>query len=191
MKVIDLSNIKLFDFYSLSALKDVAFAAFSKEGIGNLFFDWNRIILTATAILALLLSVTFDAIGTFIGAGGVNGIFDTEKEKIFVDKKGIDSKFEKALFSYGIAAALSGIFGTSSVTTYIESATGISVGGRTGLTSFVVAILFLLCLPFASIFSIVPSEVTAPALIMVGVLMMSSVMNINWSNLEQAIPAFL
>jgi len=191
MEIVDLSNVKLFDFYSLSALKDVAFAAFSQEGIGNLFSDWNKIILTITAILALLLSVTFDAIGTFIGAGRVSGIFDTEEEKSLANKKGINSKFEKALFSDGLAAAFSGLFGTSSVTTYVESAAGISVGGRTGLTSLVVAILFLLCLPFASLFSIVPSEATAPALIIVGVLMMSSVMNINWSNLEQAIPAFL
>jgi AGZA family xanthine/uracil permease-like MFS transporter len=191
MEIVDISNVKLFDFYSLSALKDVAFAAFSQEGIGNLFSDWNKIILTITAILALLLSVTFDAIGTFIGAGRVSGIFDTEEEKSLANKKGINSKFEKDLFSDGIAAAFSGLFGTSSVTTYVESAAGISVGGRTGLTSLVVAILFLLCLPFASLFSIVPSEATAPALIIVGVLMMSSVMNINWSNLEQAIPAFL
>ncbi|MDR1942713.1 MAG: NCS2 family permease [Endomicrobium sp.] len=191
MGIVDLSNVKFFDFYSLNALKDVAFAAFSQEGIGNLFSDWNKVILTITAILALLLSVTFDAIGTFIGAGRVSGIFDTEEEKSLANKKGINSKFEKALFSDGIAAAFSGLFGTSSVITYVESAAGISVGGRTGLTSLVVAILFLLCLPFASLFSIVPSEATAPALIIVGVLMMSSVMNINWSNLEQAIPAFL
>ncbi|MDR2644687.1 MAG: NCS2 family permease [Endomicrobium sp.] len=191
MEIVDLSNVKLFDFYSLSALKDIAFAAFSQEGIGNIFSNWNKIILTITAILALLLSVTFDAIGTFIGAGRVSGIFDTEEEKSLTNKKGINSKFEKALFSDGIAAAFSGLFGTSSVTTYVESAAGISVGGRTGLTSLVVAILFLLCLPFASLFSIVPSEATAPALIIVGVLMMSSVMKINWSNLEQAIPAFL
>jgi AGZA family xanthine/uracil permease-like MFS transporter len=191
MEVVDLSNVKLFDFYSLSALKDVAFAAFSQEGIGNLFSDWNKIILTITAILALLLSVTFDAIGTFIGASRVSGIFDTEEEKSFANKKGINSKFEKALFSDSIAAAFSGLFGTSSVTTYVESTAGISVGGRTGLTSVVVTILLLLCLPFASLFSVVPSEATAPALIIVGVLMMSSVMNINWSNFEQAIPAFL
>jgi AGZA family xanthine/uracil permease-like MFS transporter len=191
MGIVDLSNVKLFDFYSLNALKDVAFAAFSQEGIGTLFSDWNKIILTITAILALLLSVTFDAIGTFIGAGRVSGIFDTEQEKSLANKKGINSKFEKALFSDGIAAAFSGLFGTSSVTTYVESAAGISAGGRTGLTSLVVAILFLLCPPFASLFSIVPPEATAPALIIVGVLMMSSVMNINWSDLEQAIPAFL
>jgi AGZA family xanthine/uracil permease-like MFS transporter len=78
MSVVDLSNVKLFDFHSLGALKDVAFVAFSQEGMGSLFSDWNKIILTITAILALLLSVTFDAIGTFIGAGRVRGIFDTE-----------------------------------------------------------------------------------------------------------------
>ncbi|MDR3195945.1 MAG: NCS2 family permease [Endomicrobium sp.] len=191
MGIVDLSNVKLFDFHSLRSLKDVAFAAFSAEGVGSLFSDWNKIILTVVATLALLLSVTFDAIGTFIGTGRVSGIFDTEEEKSLANKKGISSKFEKALFSDGIAAAVSGLFGTSSVTTYVESAAGISAGGRTGLTSLVVAILFLLCLPFASLFSVVPPEATAPALIIVGVLMMSSVMKINWSNLEESIPAFL
>ncbi|MDR1474386.1 MAG: NCS2 family permease [Endomicrobium sp.] len=191
MGIVDLSNVKFFDLHSLGALKDVAFAAFSQEGVVSLLSHGNKIILTLTAVLALLLSVTFDAIGTFIGAGRLSGIFDTQEEKNLENKKGINSRFGKALFSDGVAAAFSGLFGTSSVTTYVESAAGISVGGRTGLTSLVVAMLFLLCLPFASLFSIVPPEATAPALIIVGVLMMSSVMNINWSNLEEAVPAFL
>ncbi|MDR0978331.1 MAG: NCS2 family permease [Endomicrobium sp.] len=191
MGIIDFSHVKIFDLHSMRALKDVAFVAFKAESINSLFCDWNRVFLTVTAILALLLSVTFDAIGTFIGAGRVSGIFETSEEESLAGKKGMGSKFEKALFSGGIAAAVSGLFGTSSVTTYVESAAGISVGGRTGLTSLVVAVLFLLCLPFASLFSVVPPEATAPALIIVGVLMMSSVMKIKWTNLEEAIPAFL
>jgi AGZA family xanthine/uracil permease-like MFS transporter len=189
--LVDISKIKIFDFHSIGAIKNVAFAAFGNAGMGSLFSDFNKLILIITAILALLLSVTFDAIGTFIGAGRISGIFDTDNEKSLSQKKGIHSKFEKALFSDGIASAFSGLFGTSSVTTYVESAAGISVGGRTGLTAFVVAIMFLLCLPFASLFSIVPPEVTAPALIIVGVLMMASIMKINWTDYEQAVPAFL
>lgn len=189
--IVDISKIKVFDFHSIGAIKDVAFAAFDNAGMGTLFSDVNKIVLTITAILALLLSVTFDAIGAFIGAGRMSGIFDAENEKTLSKQKGFGSKFEKALFSDGIASAISGLFGTSSVTTYVESVSGISVGGRTGLTSVVVAIMFLLCLPFASLFSIVPPEATAPALIIVGVLMMSSVMKIDWGNYEQAIPSFL
>jgi AGZA family xanthine/uracil permease-like MFS transporter len=172
-------------------IKDVAFAIFSSSGINSLFSDFNKIILTVTAILALLLSVTFDAIGTFISTGKISGIFDTEEEKSLLQKKGINSKFEKALFSDGIASAISGLFGTSSVTTYVESVSGILVGGRTGLTAFVVTVMFLFCLPFASLFSIVPIESTAPALIIVGVLMMGSITRIKWAEFEQAVPAFL
>ncbi|MDR3256196.1 MAG: NCS2 family permease [Endomicrobium sp.] len=191
MGVVDTSKVKFFDLGSLVAIKDVAFAAFDNAGIGSLFSDINKIILTATAILALLLSVTFDAICTFIGTGRISGIFDTKNENNLMQKKGFNSKFEKALFSDGIASAISGLFGTSSVTTYVESASGISVGGRTGLTGLIVAIMFLLCLPFGNLFSIVPPEATAPALIIVGVLMMASIMKVNWTDYEQAFPAFL
>ena len=75
-------------------------------------------------------------------------------------------------------------------TTYVESAAGIGVGGRTGLTAVVVAVMFLLCLPFASLFGIVPAQATAPALIIVGILMAESFAGIKWGDLEEAIPAF-
>jgi AGZA family xanthine/uracil permease-like MFS transporter len=188
--IVDISKVKIFDFGSIGAVKDVAFAAFSNKGIGSLF-SFDKVIFMISAILALLLSVTFDAIGAFMGAGRASGIFDTDSEKSLSQKKGINSKFEKALFADGIASALSGLFGTSSVTTYVESAAGISVGGRTGLTAFVVAIMFLLCLPFASLSKIVPPQATAPALIIVGVLMMAQVTKINWADYQESIPAFL
>jgi AGZA family xanthine/uracil permease-like MFS transporter len=189
--LVDISKVKVFDFHSIMSIKDVAFCAFSSNGMGMLFSDINKIILTTTALLALLLSVTFDAIGTFIGAGRISGIFNTKEESQLTNQKGFSSKFERALFSDGIASCVGGIFGTSSVTTYVESAAGISAGGRTGLTSFVVAIMFLICLPFSSLFNIVPPEATAPALIVVGVLMMSSVVKIKWTDYQEAIPAFL
>jgi AGZA family xanthine/uracil permease-like MFS transporter len=189
--LVDISKIRLFDFSSITSIKDVAFCAFGSNGMRMLFSDINKIIATSTALLALLLSVTFDAIGTFIGTGRISGIFDTKDENKLISQKGFSTKFEKALFADGLASCIGGILGTSSVTTYVESAAGISQGGRTGLTSFVVAIMFLLCLPFASLFSIVPPEATAPALIIVGVLMMSSVMRIRWADYQEAIPAFL
>jgi AGZA family xanthine/uracil permease-like MFS transporter len=191
--IVDISKIKLFDFKSIVLIKDIAFVAFSGSGIGSLFSDFNKIILTVTAVLALFLSVTFDAVGAFIGAGRISGIFDdgSVKDGNSAAKKGFGSKFERAFFSDGIASAVSGVFGTSSVTTYVESTSGITAGGRTGLMGLVVAVMFLLCLPFAGFFSVVPPEATAPALIVVGVLMMSSIMRINWADYEQAFPAFL
>jgi AGZA family xanthine/uracil permease-like MFS transporter len=97
---------------------------------------------------------------------------------------------DKALFADSTATSIGALFGTSNTTTYIESAAGIGEGGRTGLTSVVVAVLFLICLPLASLFGIVPSEATAPALIIVGVMMAESFADIRWKKIDEAIPAF-
>ncbi|MDR2426326.1 MAG: NCS2 family permease [Endomicrobium sp.] len=189
--IVNISEVKLFDLKAISSLNKVAFAAFSSSGFPSLFSDLNKIILTVIASLALFLSITFDAIGTFIGTGKISGIFSDSDEKSVVEKKGFSTKFEKALFADGIASAVCGLFGTSSVTSYVESASGISIGGRTGLTGVVIAVLFLLCLPFSGLFSLVPQQATAPALIMVGIIMMSSLTKINWKDYEESIPAFL
>jgi AGZA family xanthine/uracil permease-like MFS transporter len=191
MNIVDISKVRIFDLSAIFSIKDVAFTIFNRDGISSLFTDWNKMILTITAVLALLLSITFDAVGAFIGAGRVSGIFDAGDKKKLSRKKGLSSKFEKALFSDGVASVLCGLLGTSSITTYVESASGISVGGRTGLTSLVVTIMFLLCLPFSNLFRIVPPEATAPTLIVVGVLMMTSIRKIDWTNYEQAFPSFL
>jgi AGZA family xanthine/uracil permease-like MFS transporter len=191
--IVSLSNIKVFDISAASSIKDVAFAAFTGAGFGSIFENPGRILLTITAVLAVFLSATFDAIGTFIGAGRVSGIFDAADTADLANtkNKGFGSQFEKALFCDGISSALGSLIGTSTVTTYIESASGISAGGKTGLTSITVAVLFLICLPFAGLFAIVPAQATAPALIIVGVLMMSSVLRIDWTKIDEAIPAFL
>jgi AGZA family xanthine/uracil permease-like MFS transporter len=188
--IVNLSNLTVFDIHAASEIKSVAFAAFSHQGFATLFEQSGRIILTITTVLALFLSSTFDAIGTFIGAGRSSGIFDGQ-DQAAQNGKGFNSKFEKALFCDGVSSSVSGIFGTSTVTVFVESAAGISAGGKTGLTSVIVAVLFLICLPFAGLFGIVPTQAVAPALIVVGVLMMSSILNIKWTDLEEAIPAFL
>jgi AGZA family xanthine/uracil permease-like MFS transporter len=97
---------------------------------------------------------------------------------------------DKALFADAIATSIGAIFGTSNTTTYVESAAGISVGGRTGLTSVVTAILFLLSIFLAPLAKLVPAAATAPALIVVGIFMMSSFKEIDWNNLDDAVPAF-
>lgn len=193
--VTDLSPITNFDASawgtSIGAVKETAFALFGNPGFGSLFSDPSRIFLVIIAVFAFSLSDTFDTLGTFIGTGRKSGIFDEEDEKALEEGKGFQSKMDKALFADSIATSIGAIFGTSNTTTYVESAAGIGAGGRTGLTSVVVAILFILCLIIAPFVGIVPAAATAPALIVVGVMMMESIGKIDWSDFEVAAPAFL
>jgi AGZA family xanthine/uracil permease-like MFS transporter len=165
-------------------------AAFGPEGMGSLFSDPTKIPLVLITIFAFSLSDTFDTIGTFIGTGRRSGIFSAEDEKSMQNSKGFKSKMDKALFADAIATSVGAIFGTSNTTTYVESAAGIGVGGRTGLTSVVTTILFLLAIFLAPIAGLVPAAATAPALIVVGIMMMSSFKEIKWDDLNEAIPAF-
>jgi AGZA family xanthine/uracil permease-like MFS transporter len=100
-------------------------------------------------------------------------------------------RVNRALFADAVATIAGSLFGTSTVVTYIESATGVSEGGRTGLTAVVVAVLFLLAVFFSPIAGAIPPFATAPALIIVGALMISAVKTIDWDDLTEAIPAFL
>jgi AGZA family xanthine/uracil permease-like MFS transporter len=165
-------------------------AAFGKEGILSLFSDPAKIPLVLMTIFAFSLSDTFDTIGTFIGTGRKSGIFSAEDEKAMESSTGFKSKMDKALFADATATSIGAIFGTSNTTTYVESAAGIGAGGRTGLTSVVTALLFIACIFLAPVAGIVPAQATAPALIIVGIMMLSAFAEIKWDNLEEAIPAF-
>lgn len=175
---------------SFSQLGETMFAAFGKEGLLSLFEDTSRIPLVLMTIFAFSLSDTFDTIGTFIGTGRRTGIFDEADEKALQEGAGFKSKMDKALFADSIATSIGAIFGTSNTTTYVESAAGIGAGGRTGLTSVVTAAMFLISIFLAPVIGIVPTQATAPALVAVGILMLSSFKDIVWDNLEDAIPAF-
>jgi AGZA family xanthine/uracil permease-like MFS transporter len=182
---------KLFDLSALSGFGEVSFAFFGDVGLKTLFgHGIEKIPIVFITIFAFSLSDTFDTIGTFIGTGRKTGIFDAEDETALFESKGFKSRMDKALFADSTATSIGALLGTSNTTTYIESAAGIGEGGRTGLTSVVVAALFLLCLPFVSLFGIVPSAATAPALIIVGVMMAESFADIHWKELHEAIPAF-
>jgi AGZA family xanthine/uracil permease-like MFS transporter len=165
-------------------------AAFGSEGMQSLFSDSAKIPQVLMTIIAFSLSDTFDTIGTFIGTGRRTGIFSKEDELALEDSKGFSTKMDKALFADAIATSIGAIFGTSNTTTYVESAAGIGAGGRTGLTSVVVAVLFALSSLFSPLIAIVPPQATAPALILVGVMMLASFKDINWTDLEEAVPAF-
>lgn len=163
---------------------------FTKEGLVSLFNDPSKLGIVLVTIFSFSLSDTFDTIGTFIGTGRRSGIFSEEDEKAMETTAGFKSKMDKALFADAIATSIGAVVGTSNTTTYVESAAGIGAGGRTGLTSVVVAICFAFSAFFAQFVSAIPSAATAPALIIVGVMMLSSFKEIDWEDLSEAIPAF-
>ncbi len=177
----------------LSAFKELGTtfgAALGSQGMLSLFTDAAKIPLVLMTIFAFSLSDTFDTIGTFIGTGRKSGIFSAEDEKAMHSSAGFKSKMDRALFADAIATSVGALFGTSNTTTYVESAAGIGAGGRTGLTSLTTALLFIACIFLAPIVGIVPAAATAPALIVVGIMMMSAFKEIKWDDINEAIPAF-
>jgi AGZA family xanthine/uracil permease-like MFS transporter len=124
----------------------------------------------------------FDTIGSLMGLGRQAG---------YLTPEGKMPRVNRALLADAIATIAGSIFGTSTVVTYIESATGVSEGGRTGLTAVTVAALFVLAMFFAPIAGAIPPIATAPALIIVGALMIGAVTSIKWDDMTEAIPAFL
>lgn len=133
-------------------------------------------------ILTLLLIDMFDNIGTLIGV---------TKRAGFLDKDGNLPKVGRALVADSIAAILSSLFGTSTVVSYVESASGVEAGGRTGLTSATTAVLMLLALFLTPLILAIPAAATAPALVIVGVFMMQSVIEIKMEDFSTAVPAIL
>ena len=160
------------------------------NGLGSLFSDSSRYLQIFMMVFAFSLTDTFDTIGTFIGTGRKSGIFSDADIQNLENSKGFSSKMDRALFADAIGTSVGAILGTSNTTTYVESAAGIEAGGRTGLTAVTVAVCFLLSALLAPIVHLIPSAATSPALIIVGIMMMSSFTEIKWNELEEAIPAF-
>ena len=171
-------------------LPDTFLAVFREGGITSLFSDMSKLPLVLITIFAFCLSDTFDTIGTFIGTGRRSGIFTEEDEKAMESGAGFKSKMDKALFADATATSIGALIGTSNTTTFVESAAGIGAGGRTGLTSVVVAVCFAISAFFAGFVSAIPSAATAPALIAVGIMMLAAFADIHWEKLEEAVPAF-
>jgi len=192
MGIVDVSTIGVSSgvAQSFSELGTVFGVIFSSEGFPSLFADPSKILLVLITIFAFSMTDIFDTIGTFIGTGRKTGIFSEEDEKAMLSSSGFKSKMDKALFADSIATSIGALFGTSNTTTYVESAAGIGAGGRTGLTSVVTALLFILAIFLAPVAGIVPAAATAPALIVVGIMMMSAFVDIKWDNIEDAIPSF-
>lgn len=190
MGVVDVSAISFANNIgsAFGELGTTFLAAF--KGMASLFGDTSRLPLVLMTIFAFSLSDTFDTLGTFIGTGRKTGIFSAEDEKALENSSGFSSKMDRALFADAIGTSIGALFGTSNTTTYVESAAGIAEGGRTGLTAVSTAICFLLSVLLLPVIGIVPAAATAPALIIVGVMMVSSFLDVDWSNFEDALPAF-
>jgi len=161
----------------VSAIKPEYFGTFFKLDIGGAL----KLGLGVT-IFAFLITDFFDTMGTVVAVG---------EEAGYLTKDGKVPRLKNVLLVDSLAAVAGGLFGCSSVTTYVESAAGVGEGGRTGLTSVVTGILFLLAIFFTPLVGIVPSYATAPALIVVGFLMLTVVKTINWDDFSTALPAFL
>ncbi|MCF8000841.1 MAG: NCS2 family permease [Halanaerobiales bacterium] len=155
--------------------------------------DWNQVLFQLDIASALRLSMVgvllsflfvdlFDTAGTLVGVSQQAG---------YLDDNGDLPKASNALLADAVGTTGGALFGTSTVTTYIESASGVAEGGRTGLTGVVVSILFFLALFFRPLVGLVPGAATAPALIIVGTMMMSNVTKLDWDDFTEILPAFV
>lgn len=147
-------------------------------------FDWGNVfgVDMIICVLTLLFIDMFDTIGTLIGVSTRAGM---------VDKDGNVPRLKQAFLADAVGTTLGAVLGTSTVTTFVESASGVNVGGRSGLTAFSTAVCFALALFFAPLFLSIPAQATAPALVLVGVMMMNDIRNVDFSNYLTAIPCFV
>ena len=157
---------------------------FSLLGQFSLFGAFGRVgfVTAVLFVFTLLLADFFDTMGTMTAIGAEAGLLDDE---------GTPPRAQRILVVDSIAAAAGGAASVSSNTSYIESASGVGEGARTGLASVVAGVLFLLATVFAPLVEVIPNEAATPALVLVGFLMMTQVRNIDWDDIEIALPAFL
>ena len=147
-------------------------------------FEWSQVLSwdMLVVVFTFLFIDMFDTIGTVVGVSVKSGM---------IDKDGHVDGISKILMADAVATTAGACFGTSTTTTYIESASGVAEGGRTGLTSFVVAVCFAIALLFSPVFLAIPGAATGAVLVIVGVMMMAPIRNIEWDDYSEAIPAFI
>lgn len=171
---------------AITKLSGIVSAPGSIEPIA-LQFQWSHVLSfdMLVVVFTFLFIDIFDTMGTIIGVHQGGDMVDQQSKRD--DIPGIDKMF----MADSIATVCGACLGTSTTTTYVESASGVGEGGRTGLTAFSTAVCFALALFFSPLFLAIPSAATAPALIIVGVMMMPAVKRIHWEDFCRAIPAFL
>lgn len=147
-------------------------------------FEWSHIFTfdMLIVVFTFLFVNLFDTVGTLIGVASKAGL---------IDEKGNFPQVKRALLADALGTTFGAVLGTSTVTAYVESASGVASGGRTGLTAVSTAVMFFLALFLAPVFLMVPAQATAPALIIVGLFMISSVLKIDFSDFTESLPAFL
>ena len=147
-------------------------------------FEWNQVLSwdMLIVVFTFLFVDLFDTIGTVIAVSLKAGM---------VDKDGKVDGVGRMLMADAVATAVGACLGTSTTTTYVESASGVAVGGRTGLTAFTVAVCFALALFLAPLFLAIPAAATGPALVLVGVMMLANTTSVDWGDYTEAIPAFV
>lgn len=176
----DLSHIgRSFSDFSAIGIKGLLDPEGWKAAFGG---DISNIFNSLILVLTFLLVDMFDTLGTLYGAAAQTGM---------VDENGDPYNLNKCMTSDSIATVASAVFGASTCTTLVESASGVAAGARTGLSSLVAAVCFAVCLLFSPLAVVVPMAATAPALIYVGVLMLSGIKNVDLEDMSSAIPAFL
>jgi adenine/guanine/hypoxanthine permease len=163
-----------FSFFALPKLSNLAIGALDIKGALRMGI-W-------TVVFTFTFVELFDTFGTLVGTAGKAGL---------LDKDGNSPKIGKAMLVDALGVSFGALMGTSTITAYVESAAGISEGGRTGLTAIVTGLLFILALLIAPLAQLIPNAATAPALIIVGVLMASSVADIDFKDFTEAFPAFI
>lgn len=167
-------------FFSMDPDKGGVFFAAFTEGFEGLNKD--TLATGIVTIISFSMIDMFDTMGTVVGCcSSVN----------LVDEKGKPLNYSKIMYSDSIATCVGAVCGTSTVTTFVESGVGVAAGGRTGLTALTTAILFFLSIFILPVFAFIPSAAAASALVYVGVLMMKSVVNIDFKSIKNAVPAFL
>ena len=151
---------------------------------GFLQFEWTEVftIDMVLVVFTFLFVDIFDTVGTLVGVSSKANM---------LDEQGRIPRVKQAFFADAIGTTVGAMLGTSTVTTYVESAAGVNEGGRTGLTALTVAILFLLALFLSPLFLMIPGVATAPALVIVGAMMLTPVKKIEMDDYTEAIPAFL
>ena len=169
-----------------SALTKFSGVISAPDSVAPIFcqFEWHNIFTwdMLAIVFTFLFIDMFDTMGTIIGVSQKAGM---------VDEKGNVDGIDKMFMADSIATVCGACLGTSTTTTYVESASGVGEGGRTGLTAFTVAALFALALLFSPVFLAIPGAATAPALVIVGVMMMGPVVKIDWDDFSESIPAFI
>ena len=169
-----------------SALTKFSGVISAPDSVAPIFcqFEWHNILTwdMLAIVFTFLFIDMFDTMGTIIGVSQKAGM---------VDEQGNVDGIDKMFMADSVATICGACLGTSTTTTYVESASGVGEGGRTGLTAFTVAALFALALLFSPVFLAIPGAATAPALVIVGVMMMTPVAKIDWEDYSESIPAFI